>query len=283
MNYQGVARNQLGVALQNQLVGMQFSIHDGLPTGSVIYQETDTATTNQFGLFTTHIGNGTATIGTFSSITWSTGDKYLEVALDATGGNGYTAMGTTQLLSVPYALYAKSAGTVSTGGGFTHYVGELFGGGVVFHVYKDASGQEHGLVVSLTNQSSSVHWSNIDASAIGAAAQSSWDGASNTNAVIAQAGQTSSAALLCKNYAGGGFNDWYLPAIDELKLLFINRYNVNKTIGNTGTQIDYKSYWSSSENSSSSAWVYGIAGYATADDYLNDKSGGAMVRAIRAF
>ena len=283
MNYQGVARNALGVALQNQLVGMQFSIRDGSPTGSIIYQETDTATTNQFGLFATYIGKGTAAIGTFSGITWSTGDKYLEVALDATGGNSYATMGTTQLLSVPYALYAKSAGTVSTGGGFTHYVGELFGGGVVFYVYKDANGQEHGLVVSLNNQGGSVNWSNIDTSTVGEGAQSSWDGASNTNAIIAQAGHTSSAALTCKNYTGGGFTDWYLPAIDELKLLFSNRFNVNKTIGNTGTPINYDSYWSSSEDSYYGAWAFGLGGYPSADDNRIGKGGGSKVRAIRAF
>ena len=115
MNYQAVARSSTGAVLQNQHVNIRFSLHDGSPTANIAYQETDTATTNQFGLFTAFIGSGSVTMGTFSGITWATGNKYLEVALDATGGNNFIGMGTTQLLSVPYALYAQTSGNGGTG------------------------------------------------------------------------------------------------------------------------------------------------------------------------
>ena len=115
LNYQAVARNVSGAVLQNQHVKARFSFHDGSPTGSVVYQETDTATTNQFGLFTTLIGNGITTLGTFTAIQWSTGNKFLEVELDPTGGNNYNSMGTTQLVSVPYALYAQTSGNGGIG------------------------------------------------------------------------------------------------------------------------------------------------------------------------
>ena len=111
LNYQAVARNSVGAVLQNQHVGIRFSVHDGSPTATITYQETDTTTTNQFGLFTALIGNGTVTMGIFNGIAWATGNKYLEVELDPAGGSNYNNMGTTQMLSVPYALYANSSGT----------------------------------------------------------------------------------------------------------------------------------------------------------------------------
>jgi len=110
INYQAVARNTAGAVLQNQHLGVSFAIHDGSANGNIIYQETDTTTTNQFGLFTLVIGHGTPSLGTFSSISWGTGNKFLEVDYDPAGGTNYSSMGTTQLVSVPYALYAASAG-----------------------------------------------------------------------------------------------------------------------------------------------------------------------------
>ncbi len=116
LNYQAVARNTSGNLITNQLVGLRLSILAGSSTGTVSYEETQTATTNQFGLFTIAIGTGTPVTGTFSSINWSTGQYWLKVELDATGGTNYVAMGTAQLLSVPYALYAASSGTAGATG-----------------------------------------------------------------------------------------------------------------------------------------------------------------------
>ena len=116
LNYQAVARNSSGAVLANQSVSLRFTIHDINATGAIIYVETQSATTNQFGLFTLLIGNGTVVGGTFSSINWGSGNKYLEVELDPKGGNNYTDMGTTELVSVPYALYAETAGNALGGG-----------------------------------------------------------------------------------------------------------------------------------------------------------------------
>jgi len=116
LNYQAVARNTSGNLIINQLVGLKLSILAGSSTGTVAYSETQSATTNQFGLFTISIGTGTPVTGTFSAINWSTGQYWLKVEMDATGGTSYVAMGTAQLLSVPYALYAASSGTGSATG-----------------------------------------------------------------------------------------------------------------------------------------------------------------------
>ncbi len=110
-NYQAVARNASGSVLQNQNVGLRFTIRDGSATGTIVYQETQNKTTNQFGLFSAEVGNGTAVTGNFTGINWGSGAKYLQVEFDAAGGSNYTDMGAAQLLSVPYALYANQANT----------------------------------------------------------------------------------------------------------------------------------------------------------------------------
>jgi trimeric autotransporter adhesin len=108
-NYQAVARNAAGTLLQNQALGVKLDIHQGTATGTVVYSERQTPTTNNFGLFTVSVGQGTPLSGTFNTILWSSGSYWLEVGLDVSGGTTYTAMGTSQLLSVPYAMYAGSA------------------------------------------------------------------------------------------------------------------------------------------------------------------------------
>jgi hypothetical protein len=85
-----------------------------------VYKETQSKTTNQFGLFTAEIGGGTVVSGSFGTIAWSSGTKYLQVEIDASGGASYTDMGATQLLSVPYAMYADASGS---GGGATGATG----------------------------------------------------------------------------------------------------------------------------------------------------------------
>ncbi|CAN5468025.1 hypothetical protein BH11BAC1_BH11BAC1_30220 [soil metagenome] len=106
LNYQAVARDGSGNILASQAATVRYTIHDVSAAGATIYQETQSITTNQFGLFTANIGNGTVISGTFSTIDWSLNSKYLQVEIDL--GGGFVDMGTSQLLSVPYALFAAS-------------------------------------------------------------------------------------------------------------------------------------------------------------------------------
>ena len=108
-SYQGVARNNTGQSLANQAISIRASILNTSATGTAVYEETHTATTNAFGLFTLSIGSGTATTGTFAAIDWAVNTKFLKIEMDATGGSNYTLAGTTQLLSVPYAQFAKNS------------------------------------------------------------------------------------------------------------------------------------------------------------------------------
>jgi hypothetical protein len=108
-NYQGIARDAGGNVLPARKIGVELSVLDGGPTGTVVYSETFTDTTNAFGLFSMAVGGGTVVSGSFAGINWATGNKYLQTAIDLSGGTSYTLSGTTQLLSVPYALYAQTA------------------------------------------------------------------------------------------------------------------------------------------------------------------------------
>lgn len=112
-NYQAVVRNNTGAIVGNQRVSTRFTILDGGIGGVIRYQETDTGLTNQFGLITVVIGGGNVIQGGMDSIDWSKGTYYLQVETDVTGGSNYVNMGATQLLSVPYSLFAKSAGVMA--------------------------------------------------------------------------------------------------------------------------------------------------------------------------
>jgi hypothetical protein len=107
VNYQTVVRDANGIALPNHAIGMRFTISDSTNPGTILYQETQTGTTTGLGLFMAAIGRGTVVTGNFSTINWGDGiGKYLEVELDANQTGTYQSMGSTQLLSVPFALYA---------------------------------------------------------------------------------------------------------------------------------------------------------------------------------
>jgi hypothetical protein len=109
MSYQLVLRGASNTLLTNQQVGIQISILQTTITGSAVYIETQTATTNINGLVSLEIGTGDS-LDNFSAIDWSAGPFFIKTATDASGGSNYTIIGTSQLMSVPYALYAKTAG-----------------------------------------------------------------------------------------------------------------------------------------------------------------------------
>jgi hypothetical protein len=284
-NYSAVARNAAGDPIATSTIGIQITILKTSPTGASQYMENHFVNTDAFGLFNLVIGAGAVQSGNMATIDWSNDNYYLKVGMDANGGSSFVTMGTTQLLSVPYALYAKSAGSVSGnsgGGNFTHYIGEEFGGGVVFHLWKDAQGQEHGLIVDKVDLSTAQEWSNVYDVEIGASAQSSWDGLSNSNAIVNQPGHISSAAALCLNSTNGGQTDWYLPSVQELNMLWNNSFTVARALSQIpgAAQLAPSYYWSSSEGGSGNAWRFD---FRDGDAYNGSKDDATDVRAVRAF
>lgn len=111
--YQAVVRDAGNTILNNQAVGMQMTIQQGSIGGTTVYQETFAPTTNAYGLVNLEIGSGTVVSGDFTTIDWSAGPYFIETAVDVTGGTSYAVMGTSQLMSVPYALHANTAENVT--------------------------------------------------------------------------------------------------------------------------------------------------------------------------
>ena len=107
--YQAVVRDASSNPMTDKAVGMQLTIQQGSIGGTAVYTETFAPTTNAYGLVNLEIGTGTST-DNFSAIDWSNGPYFMETAIDINGGASYVTMGTSQLMSVPYALYAKTSG-----------------------------------------------------------------------------------------------------------------------------------------------------------------------------
>ena len=477
MSYQTVIRNSSNSLVASTSIGMQISLLQYSASGTAIYVERQFPTTNSNGLVSIEIGTGNVISGSFSTIDWAKGPYFIKTETDLNGGSTYTITSTSQLLSVPYALHAKIAETVTGGiietdplfvaspaneitsadivnwnnkleveqdssvtneiqalsisndtvflsnggfvklsagfdgqynslsgkptnvstfindagyltrekdssitneiqvlsisndtvflsnggfvklpfdgqysslkgvpsnlstfsndagylisekdssitneiqalsisndtvflsnGGFvklpvnhyisndtlflsnigfkklpaTHYIGEFYGGGVIFHLWKDSAGVEHGLIVALTDQSTSQAWSNVF-TLIGPSAQSRWDGLSNSNAIVGQAGHKYSAAKLCLDLVSGGQSDWYLPSIQELTMLWDNYYTVARTLSQIvgATQIKSAYYWSSTEHNINNALSF----FYRSEDH-SDKIWTFYVRAVRAF
>ena len=267
MSFQAVIRNNSNALVTSTLVGMKISILQGSPTGIVAYCETQSPTTNANGLVSLQIGSGIVVSGTFTAINWATGPYFIKTETDPTGGNAYSILGTTELTSVPYSLFSANAAV----GGFTHYLGEAFNGGIIYYLYKGSDGLEHGLIVALSE--SIAAWQTTGTLVN---ANRTEDGAYNTNLMTGSPAATYIASL------GAG---WYLPSVDELGLLFYNRYSAQKGLrlgGSTLLQSNSLTswYWSSSEYDAIGAFRFSFL-YGPAD--VNSKATTCYVRGVRAF
>ena len=112
-NYQALARDSAGDIIVNTTIAVQFDLRETTAAGTIIYTETHNPTTNGNGVFNLVMGQGTTTFGVFNTIDWASDSHFLEVSIDPANGTTFTSLGTTQLLSVPYALHAKTAGSVT--------------------------------------------------------------------------------------------------------------------------------------------------------------------------
>lgn len=255
MSYQAIIRNNAGELISKQDIGVKISVLQGSASSDAIYEETYTRQTNENGLLSLEIGGGTVVSGDFASIDWSLGPYFLQVETDPTGGTTYSIAGVSQLLSVPFALFAKSAGNLS--GGSEHYVGELYGGGIVFYTYDNG---RHGLIASLEdlNNGTETWWGSVGT----VVETNAWDGATNTtNIMAAGASSTTKAVGLCDNYASSdGSSDWYLPSIWELNSLLNSAAIISKILDEDGDEttnpLQIDRYWSST--SLGSAVAHGL-------------------------
>ena len=320
MSYQAVVRDGSNALVTSTAVGMQISILQGSASGTAVYVETQTPTSNINGLVSLEIGSGTVVSGDFTTIDWANGPYFIKTETDPTGGTSYSITGTSQLLSVPYALHAKTAETVTGGisetdpvfgasvasgitgtdttnwnnkqdqlvagtnitivgntisatGGSSNdfYLGQDTLGGIVFYIYIGSDGNQHGLIVN--KNESTAQW---QSSGTTTNATRSWDGVYNTGLMT-----SSLAANYVNGLTDGGFTDWYLPSIDELSILWHNRFHANNALNAGGfTLLSNAHYWSSTEYNATAAFSFTFDhGYASYDS----KTPTYSVRAVRAF
>jgi hypothetical protein len=321
-NYSAVARNAVGQPIASTTIGIQITILKTSPTGASQYSENHFVNTDAFGLFNLVIGAGAVQSGSMAAIDWSIDNYYIRVGMDASGGTNFLTMGTTQLLSVPYALHAKTADTITgtiietdpifgasvasgitgsdttnwnskqdqlvagtnitivgdtisaIGGGSSNdfYLGQDTLGGIVFYIYIGGDGNQHGLIVN--KNESTAQW---QSSGTTTNATRSWDGVYNTGLMTG-----SPAAMYVNGLTDGGFTDWYLPSLDELNILWNNRFHANKALNTGGfTLLSNNGYWSSTEANATGA--FGLYFYDGNPSVSNKNSTTGYVRAVRAF
>ncbi len=155
-SYQAVIRNASNALITNANVGMKISILKTSAAGTVVYAESQTATTNINGLVSIQIGAGTPITGTIAAIDWSADSYYIKTETDPAGGTSYSIAGTTQLLSVPYALYSKNSG--SSGSGLTlPYIATGTNASALFQLTNNGDGPSiEGISNSVTDGISSI-------------------------------------------------------------------------------------------------------------------------------
>jgi hypothetical protein len=283
--YQAVVRNASNTILINQAVGLRMTIQQDSIGGTPVYQETFATTTNAYGLVNLEIGTGTVVSGTFTNIDWSAGPYFMETAVDVTGGTSYTVMGTSQLMSVPYALYAKTSGNSQGPQGPQGVPGPVGANGAAGqggvtqaglgilvigtgtsndpyivssknytiglwpelggYVFKISADGRHGLVAETQNQSPSCTW------------YLAQDAISNP---------------LNHSTNGQKFMDWRLPTKYELNEMYLQ----NIAIGAFGNVY----YWSSTEVDATNAWEQN---FNVGSQTSLIKSSVHYVRAVRTF
>tara|TARA_R110001606_G_scaffold294759_1_gene442439 strand:+ start:211 stop:1128 length:918 start_codon:yes stop_codon:yes gene_type:complete len=282
MSYQAIIRNADDNLLSNKTIGLQISILENTATGKTVYIETHTPTTNINGLVTLEIGTGNVISGTFSEIDWSSGSYFIKSETDPLGGTDYSISGTSQLLSVPYALHAKTVGNQKN-----YKVGDFAKGGIIF--WLDETGQ-HGLVCAKTNQNTSIKWFAGTFGNTHAKGNGVYAGKANNTIIIATHAAIGDnddvyAARICNELTtvenNITYGDWYLPSEFELNLMYQNRTIINTTANaNSGESFINDVYWSSTEFSNSRALIINFANGQETDVL---KSVSNNVRAIRAF
>ena len=252
MSYQAVVRDADGQLVSDTAVGMQISILQNTTTGTAVYVEIHTPTSNENGLVSIEIGMG-ATSDDFSSIDWSTGPYFIKTETDPTGGSTYTISGTSQLMSVPYALHAKVAESVSSPVYSIGHSSEL--GGYVFMVSADG---KHGLVCETIDQGVST-----------------WYNAQN---VISNPSKHSDD--------GKNFIDWRVPTRYELAQM----YSLKSDIEAVGDSFGTRTYWTSNQSvysvnglSEETAWRQNFATGLQYDNNNISLDSELFVRSVREF
>ncbi len=301
-SYQAVITDNSGNPVQGN-VAIRINILQFSETGESVYGERHVRETDEHGFVSLRIGEGSTVYkGKLDTINWAQGPFFLKMDVDPSGGYSYPLSTITELLSVPYALHARTAENLISGFQETDpvfmasvaygisqedtsrwnklsdnsqlQIGDFFAGGIIFFI---EPGTNHGLVAHTRDMNAT--WG-LSGTLAGAAY--SYNGSENTDKIVALAGQGNYAAYICDTMTFQGYSDWYLPSIDELFSLFKESFILNKILGNDGDAntdvLGLGQYWSSTEKDAGNAFMLEL-GRTNAES----KAQSATIRAIRRF
>ena len=159
MSYQATLRDANGSLFINVTVGIRISVLSGSASGTPVYVETHNTSTNQNGLVSIQIGGGNPTTGTFAGITWGTNSYFVKTETDPTGGTNYTITGTTQMMSVPYALYAENSKNL--GKTSIYLTGDITDAQAALKIANESGPNTENIVVQNTTALTTLNFSNI--------------------------------------------------------------------------------------------------------------------------
>jgi hypothetical protein len=242
MTYQSVVRSASNALISNSPVGTQISILQGSSSGLAVYIERHTVTTNANGLATMEIGNGTPVSGSFSTIEWANGPYFLKTETDPAGGTVYSISATSQLLSVPYALYAETSG--NSGGGSLDQGYDFGGAGLGRSITTDAGAVQinntgsntTALEINSAVTGSTAVLANVSGVGVGLRAEST--NASNSFAAIQgntnSSGTTNSAILGNNSGAGYGVSGQIPSTATGFAAVYGNNLRTNGGVGVNG-------------------------------------------------
>uniref|UniRef100_UPI00404817F9 Lcl C-terminal domain-containing protein n=2 Tax=Flavobacterium sp. TaxID=239 RepID=UPI00404817F9 len=321
MSYQAVVRDGSNALVTSTAVGMQISILQYSASGTAVYVETQTPTSNINGLVSLEIGSGTVVSGDFTTIDWANGPYFIKTETDPTGGTSYTITGTSQLLSVPYALHAKTAETVT---GTITETDPVFGASVASGITgTDTTNWNNkqdqlvagsnisivGNTISATGGSSNDFYLGQDTLGgivfyiyIGSdgnqhglivnknESTAQWQSSGTTtyatrswDGVYNTGLMTSSPASTYVNgLTDGGFTDWYLPSIGELSILWHNRFHANNALNAGGFTLLSNTAHYWSSTEYDAAYAFSFA-FINGSTSATNKAVTYSVRAVRAF
>jgi uncharacterized protein (TIGR02145 family) len=281
------ATNNAGTAYGNGISFTTLSVGSGVPILTTIAASSITFSTATSG---GNINSDGGAAVTARGVCWSKSSNPTiadSKTTDGTGTGPFTSSITGLTLYTTYYVRAYATNNVGTGYGteisFTTSailsIGDSYQGGKVAYISQSGDpgyivGETSGLIAAPSDQTNSIEWYNSSFTTTGATATELGTGNTNTTAIIINQGNTGSyAAKICRDYTGGGYNDWYLPSRDELNILYTNR----AAIGGFSNLV----YWSSSEINNNYALIQNW--YNGGSNSGNLKSNQASVRAIRSF
>ena len=170
----------------------------------------------------------------------------------------------------------------------SHFIGEIYGGGIIIDVNKNSKGEEHGLIASTSDVALKSLWSATGpGGAIITNANSTTDGLSNCQLIKLTLGAAATACNACLDYSNDKFEDWYLPATSELFKIYFRQDMINSILDNDGNiatmPISPERYWSSTELDGGSSAAYTVNMLTAKIEYFSKSYDNLRIRAVRRF